>query len=258
MIHFAGRGILLDIDGAVSSWHFAREVLVPYALDHLQVFLRYRWNHPALPRIREELARHFGATSFESWTGGQGMPPEHRLKQLREAVVGLIKQDSKIEPLRQLQGLTCKEGYRKGLIKSQVYPDVITSLKAWKEYGLDVRIYSIRSKEMQRLFFQHVDDQLSDEINLSRFLGGYFDANVGPKNEPTSYRKIAEAFELAPAKVLFLSAVPADLNAARQAGLQTAFVKREDNDPAPPENHPVITSFKDIGFEQVVSNYELN
>jgi enolase-phosphatase E1 len=245
MIHFAGRGILLDIDGTTSPWRFAREVLVPYALDNLQVFLRYRWNLPALPRIREELARHFGAASFDRWTGGTGMPPEHRLKQLRESVAGLIKQDSKIDAVRQLQGLICKEGYRKGLLKSQVYPDVIPAFKGWKEQGMDVRLYSFRSKEAQKLFFQHVDDAANEEINLARFLSGYFDATSGPRQESATYRKMAESFQLPPEKVLFVGSVAAELDAARQAGLQTALVRRADHAAGPEQSEPIITSERD-------------
>lgn len=268
MIHFAGRGILLDIDGTTSPWRFAREVLVPYALDHLQVFLRYRWTLPALPRIREELARHFGATSFESWTGGAGMPPEHRLKQLRESVAGLIKQESKIDAVTQLQGLICKEGYRKGLLKSQVYADVIPAFKDWKEQSIDVRLYSFRSKEAQKLFFQHVDDGANEEINLARCLSGYFDATTGPRQEAATYRKIAESFELPAEKILFIGSVPGELDAARQAGLQTALVQRADRaaamgqleaiitserDETIPPAHPVLSTLHDVTLETALN-----
>jgi enolase-phosphatase E1 len=247
MIHFAGKGILLDLEGTTSSMRFVPDVLMPYARRHLLVFLRYLWNDPAMPRIREELARWAGADSFEAWTGGMGMPPESRLTQMRHTLLKLMDQDAKVGPLQEIEALIWREGYRKGTLRSHVYDDAWQKIKQWHKAGLDVRVFSTGSAEAQRLFFANVDTPSETSFDLSEHLTGFFDMTTGPKREAESYRKIARAFDLRPSEILFVSDTPAELDAARSAGLATACVRRPEN-PAPenPGDHPQIVSFHEI------------
>ena len=43
--------------------------------------------------------------------------------------------------------------------------------------------------------------------DLTPYFEAYHDTTTGPKREPVSYRRIAEAFALAPSRILFLSDV---------------------------------------------------
>jgi enolase-phosphatase E1 len=247
MIHFSGKGILLDLEGTTSSLRFVPEVLMPYARRHLSVFLRYLWNDPAMPRIREELARWGGAESFEAWTGGVGMPPEARLTQMRQTLLRLMDQDAKVGPLQEIEALIWREGYREGTLRSHVYDDVRLKIKHWHKAGLDVRVFSTGSAEAQRFFFANVDVHFEKCLDLSEHLNGFFDATTGSKREPDSYRDIARAFGLRTSEILFLSDTPAELDAARSAGLTTVLVRRPEN-PAPENagDHPQIVSFHEI------------
>lgn len=247
MIQFAGKGILLDIEGTTSSVRFVQDVLLPYARRNLSVFLRYLWNDPAMPRIREDLAHFIGAESFEAWTGGLGMPPEARLAQLRQALLGLMDQGAKVGPLQDVQGLIWREGYQDGTLRSHVYADAVAKLKEWDQAGLDVRIYSSGSAEAQKVFFKHVDGGDDPSLDLTPHLQGYYDTGIGPKRESASYRKIAAAFGLPAGEILYFSDIPAELDAARAAGMRTALVWRpEDPPPDGPCDHPQVKSFAEV------------
>jgi enolase-phosphatase E1 len=247
MISLQARGLLLDIEGTISSIQFVHEVLFPYARQRLAVFLRTSWNDPVMPALREEIARHFGAPSFESWTGGAGMPPEHRLRQLHQALLELMDQDAKWSFLKTIQGMIWQHGYHDGALRSQLYPDAIAAFKRWRKKGLDLRIYSSGSVAAQQLFFAHVDNGSPDGWDLSELFSGYYDTQTGPKRDPESYRKIAQAYSWPPADILFLSDVPEELDAARSAGMQTLWVRRADHPHLSAHaNHPSVSSLDQL------------
>lgn len=247
MIQFEGKGILLDIEGTTSSLHFVHDVLFPYARKHLSMYLRNLWDDEAMARIRQGLAELHGAATFEEWTGGKGMPPEHRLTQMRNDLIKMMEQDSKAGPLKELQGLIWREGYADGTLRSHIYPEVTRVLKEWKKAGKDVRIYSSGSIEAQKQFFKHIDNGTVDGADLTPAFSGYYDTTTGPKKSAESYTKIASQFELPANQILFLSDVVAELDAARKAGMKTALVCRPENPKDEGEiDHPQIHTFDDI------------
>lgn len=220
---FDGRAILLDIEGTTSALTFVHEVLFPYARHQLDTFLRARWTDPAVSRARDQIARDAGAESFSNWCGGDPAAPESR-ERLRTEVVRLMDADEKSTGLKELQGLIWEGGYRSGLLRSHIFPDVPPALCAWRAAGLGLRIYSSGSAAAQQLFFKH-----TVAGDLTRYIQGYYDTTVGPKRSASSYAAIAADMNLAPGELLFLSDVPAELDAARSAGLATALVERPGN-----------------------------
>ena len=249
MIKFAGQGILLDIEGTTSSLHFVRDVLFPYARRNVAVALRNQWNEPAMARIREGLGQFHGCKTFEEWTGGKGMPPEYRLKQMRESLIELMDQDAKVGPLKEIQGLIWRTGYEDGTLRSHIYPEVPRILKEWKHFGKDVRIYSSGSIEAQKQFFKHVDNGTTDGADLTPYFNGYYDTTTGPKKEAESYSKIAAQFGLPAGQILFLSDVVAELDAARAAGMKTGLMCRPENPPVEEKtDHPQLKTFDDVVF----------
>ncbi len=249
MISFSGRGILLDIEGTISSLNFVREVLFPYARKHLSVALRNLWNDPAMPRIREELAKLKGSPSFEAWTGGPGMPPERRLAQMTSTLIKLMDEDAKVGPLKEVQGLIWRDGFRDGTLRSHLYPEVPRVLWEWKHRGLDIRIYSSGSIEAQKQFFMHIDNGTDAVSNLTGMFTSHYDTTIGSKKESSSYHKIAEAFQLPASQILFLSDSIPELDAARSAGMQTGLLCRPENPPLPDQIvHPRLNTLDDVHF----------
>ena len=116
------------------------------------------------------------------------------------------------------------------------------ALRRWHGAGIDVRIFSSGSVLAQKLLFESTTDG-----DLTQFLNGYFDTTTGPKNEPESYRTIAAAFGIAPGKILFVSDVARELDAAELAGMETALCIRPGNHPeAAPHIFRTIKTFFDI------------
>ena len=249
MIKFACQGILLDIEGTTSSLNFVRDVLFPYARRNVAVALRNLWNDPAMARIREGLATHHGCKTFEEWTGGNGMPPEHRLKRMRESLIALMDEDAKVAPLKDIQGLIWRTGYADGTLRSHIYPEVSRVLKEWKHFGKDVRIYSSGSIEAQKQFFAHVDNGTTDGADLTPYFNGYYDTTTGPKKEAQSYTRIAAQYGLPTRQILFLSDIVAELDAAKAAGMQTGLMRRPENPPIVEKtDHPQLKTFDDVVF----------
>jgi enolase-phosphatase E1 len=154
----------------------------------------------------------------------------------------LMDRDRKSTGLKSLQGRIWQEGYDRGELKSQVFRDVPAALRDWKSKKLGVRIFSSGSVLAQKLLFAH-----TEVGDLTEFLCGYFDTNIGPKTEPESYRRIANEYRLLASEVLFVSDMTRELDAAQRAGLQTLLCVRPGNLPQPETHgHRVIHSFKEI------------
>jgi enolase-phosphatase E1 len=191
------KAILLDIEGTTSSIAFVAEVLFPYARKHLPAFVAAH---------SEEIAPILADVPGD---------PVATLTQW-------IDEDRKATPLKTIQGMIWKQGYATGELTGHVYPDTPEALRRWTAAGLKVHIYSSGSIAAQKLIFGH-----SDAGDLTPLLSGYFDTTTGPKRDADSYTKIADALELAPSEILFVSDAAGEVDAAREAGLQALLIDRD-------------------------------
>lgn len=234
MLHFSGRGILLDIEGTTSAVSYVYEVMFPYARSGLDAYLASHWDDAATAAACEQMARDVGCDSLSQ-------------DEMRDEAIRLMEGDVKATGLKQLQGLIWEAGFKSGELRAHVFPDVSPALAAWREAGVDLRIYSSGSVHAQKLFFAH--SQCGD---LLPYISAHYDTTTGPKREAQSYQRIADDWTLGnqpaqAAEILFLSDVVAELDAAQSAGMQTALVAREGNAPVEPGHaHPAITSFDQI------------
>ncbi len=108
----------------------------------------------------------------------------------------------------------------------------------WTAAGVRIAIFSSGSVLAQKLLFAN-----STSGDLSRFLSAYFDTGVGAKGEAGSYRRIAEAVEVTPSRVLFISDVIKELDAAREAGMQTLLCVRPPAQSPPSSTHRIVEDF---------------
>lgn len=192
------KAILLDIEGTTSSISFVADELFPHARRHLPTFIA---NHP------EECAPILSEVP--------GDDPVATLLQW-------IDEDRKETPLKTLQGMIWAQGYADGELKGHVYPDTPEALRRWHGLGLAIHIYSSGSIAAQKLIFGH-----SIAGDLTPLLSGYFDTTTGPKRDADSYTKIVDALDLAPSELLFVSDAPAEVDAAREAGLHALLIDRD-------------------------------
>lgn len=228
-LHRGVHAVLTDIEGTTTPLSFVHDVLFPYARRRLDAACASGDERfaEALRVLRAEYQAEKGdLTGF-----GDGSPYAH----------ALMDRDRKSTGLKMLQGLLWEEGYRSGALKGQVYPDAAAALWEWKHRGIRVRIFSSGSVLAQKLLFGY-----SDQGDLLPCFEGFHDTTTGTKQSPESYRAIAAAFDLPPQEILFLSDVVAELDAAREAGMQTGFFLRPGNKPAEPGEHPTYRSFKEL------------
>ena len=152
-----------------------------------------------------------------------------------------IDADKKATPLKTLQGLIWDDGFKRGELVGDVYPDVPPALRRWHDAGIRLYVYSSGSVQAQRLVFGYT--RFGD---LTPLFSGYFDTRVGPKLEQASYRVIAAAIDTTPGEILFLSDHTGELDAAQAAGLRTTALDR--GEAVLPERHPhlVAKTFDDV------------
>jgi enolase-phosphatase E1 len=221
------RGILLDIEGTTSSVSFVYDVMFPYVRKHLTFEVLTNWDEPQYIAAYEAITKDAGHESLAAWLSTQKLSRDNPLRAANvicQEVTRLMDADAKTTGLKQLQGLIWQSGFESGELKAHVYDDVPPALASWNAAGKDLRIYSSGSVQAQKLFFGH-----TIAGNLLEQFRGHYDTTTGPKKEAASYLKIAADYGLAPGEVVFLSDVVAELDAARDAGMQTVLVLRPGN-----------------------------
>ena len=201
------RAILTDIEGTTSSISFVKDVLFPYARRALPRFVATRGKEPAVRKWLDAVATENG-----------GMCQDEMIV---EVLQGWIDEDRKHTALKALQGMIWADGYRSVDFTAHIYPDAAKSLRDWHDAGLPLYVYSSGSVPAQRLFFGH-----SDAGDLTTLFSGWYDTEMGGKREAQSYRNIVESIGIPAAEILFLSDVVEELDAAREAGLQTVLIDR--------------------------------
>ncbi|HHH36211.1 MAG TPA: acireductone synthase [Gammaproteobacteria bacterium] len=220
------RAVLTDIEGTTSSIAFVKEVLFPYARQHMLDFIRRHHDDPRVVPHLEAVRAMMG--------------DEAGLEDIGRQLIRWIDEDRKITPLKALQGLIWEKGYREGAYRAHVYDDAVAALRRWHDRGLRLYVYSSGSVHAQKLFFGH-----TTAGDLTSLFSGFFDTTVGAKTDPESYRRIAREIGLPPGEILFLSDVAAELDAAREAGMATCQLVR-DGIPEAEAAHRQVDSFDAI------------
>ena len=223
------RGLLLDIEGTILPVTFVRDVLFPYAKQHLARFLQDRRDDQSVQR--------WAASCQDTLAHESGTRPSYDT--LADLLIGWIDQDRKHAGLKALQGMIWEAGYRTGDFSPALYRDVPPSLRRLREAGLQLAMYSSGSEQAQKLLLAHTTDG-----DITPLFSGFFDTRFGLKQESDSYRRIADRLGLRPDTLLFLSDAEPELDAAKAAGIQTVHVVRPGTSPG--IRHPMCTTFDDL------------
>ncbi|MBQ4813873.1 2,3-diketo-5-methylthio-1-phosphopentane phosphatase [Pseudoalteromonas luteoviolacea] len=225
------KAILTDIEGTITRISFVKEVLFPYAAKHLPAFVRCNESDPIIQAqieaVKQEIAQ-----------------PTASLETVIDTLLSWIDADLKITPLKQLQGLIWQTGYQQGDFTGHIYPDAYQYLQQQHQAGSALYVYSSGSVKAQQLLFAH-----SDYGDIRPLFTNYFDTKVGHKQSSLSYQNIVNQIPFESHEVLFLSDVVEELDAAKQAGLQTLQLWRDNQSQS--QAHPFIASFEQFDSERI-------
>ena len=114
------------------------------------------------------------------------------------------------------------------------------SLRRWHDQGKKLYVYSSGSVEAQKLIFSH-----TVHGDLTPLFSGYFDTHIGGKREAASYAAILREIGCDGGAVLFLSDIGEELDAAREAGLKTCQLVRDEK-AKPSPSHTQARNFADV------------
>jgi enolase-phosphatase E1 len=202
------NAILTDIEGTTSSISFVKDVLFPYARKRLPAFVETHADDPEVQHWLHDAAKEAGLVSATR-------------EEIIDLLIGWIDADRKSTALKALQGMIWAAGYTDGEYRAHVYAEVPARLRAWRDAGKRLYVYSSGSVAAQKLLFGH-----TEAGDLTPLFSGYFDTETGAKRHARSYQRIAEAIGLPSSEILFLSDITEELDAARAAGMQTTLLAR--------------------------------
>jgi 2,3-diketo-5-methylthio-1-phosphopentane phosphatase len=232
MVEVTTSWVVLDIEGTTSSTESVHVGLYSYARPRLGPLIE---KHGDDPEVRDAVARV---------RADAGLPEDASVADVVKVLHGWMDGDVKATPLKTLQGRIWADGFAAGELTAHFFPDVPPALRAWRDQGFRLAVFSSGAVSSQRPWFRH-----TDAGDLSVLIEHHFDTvNAGPKKEEPSYRRIAGTLGAAPDRLLFLSDVPAELDAAAAAGWHTVGLRRpgEPNGDADFGPHPTVGSFAEI------------
>lgn len=227
----AAACVVLDIEGTTSPTSAVLGTLYDYARPRLGPWISDHGDDPVVQDAVADVRRE------------GGLPDDAPVDELVRVLHGWMDSDVKATPLKTLQGQIWADGFAAGDLLASHFADVAPALRAWHESGVRLAVFSSGSVASQRPWFRHTEFG-----DLSVLIDDWFDTvNAGPKREAASYRRIADALGI-PAGLVFLSDVPAELDAAAEAGWVTVGLARagEPQEGADFGAHPVVASFADL------------
>jgi len=234
--------LLLDIEGTTTPIDFVYNILFPYAREHVTHYLA---EHLASTEVQTDIRALLQENSDDLRRGLappliDGLAEQVSLDEVAAYVHWLMDRDRKSTPLKSLQGMIWEEGYKKRELHSKVFEDVPPAFRRWRQQLKDICIYSSGSVLAQKLLFAH-----TDAGDLTTLIGHYFDTNIGAKQDPDSYRRIAAALDRRASEIVFVSDREIELDAAALAGLEVLLCVRPGNDPQP-FTGSVVSSFEEV------------
>jgi enolase-phosphatase E1 len=228
LIELRAAAALLDIEGTLGSIAFVRDVLFPYADARMDEFVALHGGEPDVRAALDLAAREAAVDA-------------HDLRGILVALHSWSVADVKLTPLKTIQGMIWRDGFESGALVGHMYPDAVEALRRYRSNGALLAIYSSGSVAAQRLLFGH-----SVAGNVLGMFSGFYDTTTGPKLERGSYTRIAKSLGFGPARVAFFSDNARELDAARDAGMQTVQLVRPGDGTKPDPRHPVVATFADV------------
>lgn len=200
--------IVIDIEGTTSSTWFVHRTLYPFSRERFADYLRRET--PVIAEVRTQIETEAGI--------GPDAPIEEHVRVLN----AWLDRDDKRTPLKTLQGLIWRDGFDSGELTSHFFADALPTLRRWRGQGIRLAVFSSGSVDAQQAWFGH-----TPEGSVLPLFEAHFDTrNAGPKKVRRSYEVIRQALGLPARRILFLSDLVEELDAAATDGWLTCGVRR--------------------------------
>ena len=207
-IHVPADVVVVDLEGTTSAAGFILGDLYDYARPRLEATLGRTDESVQVARAQAILENDLPSNASDA--------------QIAAALIALMESDVKSTPLKTIQGVIWAEGFAAGEIHSHFFDDVPPRLREWNANGVRLAVYSSGSVASQQPWFRH-----APQGDLAPLIEAWFDTvNAGPKKDPASYTRIAEALGVDPGRTLFLTDHPDEVTAALAAGWRAVALDR--------------------------------
>lgn len=238
--------LLLDIEGTTTPISFVHDILFPYARRSMASFIREHWNEPLLEEDWDALRTQH---RLDHETGYEDLPALHTVllgsdeerEELIAYIFWLMDHDRKVTGLKSIQGKIWSKGYAEGVLKGQLFEDVPQIFKQLHAQNTPIYIYSSGSIQAQKLLFGH-----TEYGDLLPYLSGHFDTTIGSKKECESYQSIAQNIGVLPSRILFVTDLLAEAQAAQKAGMQARIAERPGNHSQPAHLFPILRDLRPV------------
>ena len=204
------RWVVLDIEGTMTPTATVHRTLYDYARARLQPWIREHAADPEVAGVLDEVREQ------------AELPASAGVDEIAAVLHAWMDADRKAGPLKALQGWIWQGGFASGELEMDFFADVLPALRRWRERGLRLAVFSSGSVTAQKSSFSNTVGG-----DVRELFEAHFDtANAGPKKETGSYAAIADSLGRPAGELLFLSDVPAELDAARECGWQAVGLVR--------------------------------
>lgn len=204
------RWVVLDIEGTMTPTATVHRALYDYARARLAPWIREHAEQPEVARALDEVREQ------------AGLPAPAGVDEVVAVLHEWMDADRKASPLKALQGWIWQGGFATGDLEMDFFDDVLPALRRWRSAGLRLAVFSSGSVTAQKSSFSNTVGG-----DVRELFEAHFDTtNAGPKKESGSYAAIAGALGAAAGELLFLSDVPAELDAAAGSGWQAIGLVR--------------------------------
>ncbi|XP_037903129.1 enolase-phosphatase E1 [Hermetia illucens] len=242
--NIAAKAILCDIEGTTTSIQYVKDTLFPFSVEHAEKYITANWDRNETQDAVNALIQQAKVDIKNNIEGIVPISEEETNKdKIIEAVVKnfriQVKNDLKVAPVKNLQGLIWQEGYKSGSVKGHIYDDIPRAFSNWQNNGVKLYIYSSGSVHAQKLLYGS-----SESGDLLPYIAGHFDTKVGMKQETKSYENILNEIKCNGSDVVFFTDIPKEAYAAKAAGIRAILLDRPGNAPLSQEDRAVFKVIK--------------
>jgi enolase-phosphatase E1 len=226
------EALILDVEGTLGSLSYVQDTLFPYASSHMKDYIYQNIeSNPKVIKIIDEVLEIIKNEGVEgiNFSEGEEQVMEAEVNTAIQAMLIWTKNNQKIKPLKDLQGMIWHEGCVAGDLKAHLYPDVEDFLVKTSASGVPIYIYSSGSVQAQKLYFK-----FNMAGDLTPYISGYYDTAIGLKQEAKSYLKIFKDLQDSVEsikEVVFISDHPDEIKAAKEAGMSARLIRRAEDYP---------------------------